>query len=122
MIVDPNGALRGRAWLAASDSANGEGRPFDAESTYTYSAGRLSQRVYAKPSATSVTVGYNYDVASRLVSMSEATGTTDWTYDTLGNATLTEGIGPGLYRRSRRPPWPANPYAHLPPPPSPPWP
>lgn len=29
-------------------------------------------------------------------------------------------IGPGLYRRSRRPPWPAKPYAHLPPPPSPP--
>lgn len=29
-------------------------------------------------------------------------------------------VGPGLYRRSRRPPWPANPYALLPPPPSPP--
>ena len=59
--------------------------------TDSYSAGRLSQRVYAKPSASSETVTYSYDGAGRLVSMGDATGTTDWGYDTLGNVVLVEG-------------------------------
>ena len=73
----------GRLWRRSDDASY--------TATDSYSAGRLSQRVYAKPSASSETVTYSYDGAGRLVSMGDATGTTDWGYDTLGDVVLVEG-------------------------------